>query len=217
MVEVDVHTYAQRHGISVRRVQAAAGAGSLPARKLAGRWVIDTDTARDHAPGRPLSARQSRALLAHLSADATWRDGLSASECQRVVLRAARLRGDSSPAHLLAEWIRSARPLPHGYRVADADLEDLRADARLTRGGISDSRSGLSDAGALEAHVAAVDLDGVVQEFLLVPDARPNVLLHIDDELPGRPLPLGDLIADLAQHEGPRERDAAAALIEAGW
>ncbi|WP_247649996.1 hypothetical protein [Clavibacter capsici] len=71
----------------------------------------------------------------------------------------------------------------------------------------------MSDAEELEAHVPADVLDSVVHEYLLVRSEQPNVLLHVHDGPVGRPLPLGDLIADLVQHQGPRERAAAAQLL----
>ncbi len=41
MAEISAAEYAKGQSISARRVQAAAAAGVLPARKIAGRWVID--------------------------------------------------------------------------------------------------------------------------------------------------------------------------------
>ncbi|OUE29497.1 hypothetical protein BFL35_14915 [Clavibacter michiganensis] len=213
MAEMSAAEYADDHGISARRVQAAAAAGSLPARKLAGRWVIDSAAAHHDRAGRPLSIRSAHALLTRLSGDGRWRESLSASEAARVSARLGRLQAHPDPASLLASWIRSARSAPMPYRVASADLEDLRADRRLVAGGISDPRSGMSDAEELEAHVPADVLDSVVHEYLLVRSEQPNVLLHVHDGPVGRPLPFGDLIADLVQHQGPRERAAAAQLL----
>ncbi|MFT2752915.1 hypothetical protein [Clavibacter sp. Sh2088] len=213
MTEMSAAEYADEHGVSARRVQAAAAAGSLPARKLAGRWVIESTAAHHHGPGRPLSPRSSHALLARISGHEDWRAGLSASEAARVSARLSRLQADPDAVSLLAAWIRSSRSVPRPYRVALAGLEDLRADPRLVAGGISDPRSGMSDAGELEAHVTAEDLDPLVHEYLLVPGERPNVLLHPHARPVERPLPLGELIADLAQHRGPRERAAATLLL----
>lgn len=213
MAEISAAEYAKEQGISARRVQAAASAGVLRARKIAGRWVIDTAGARHDEVGRPLSSRSVRALLARLSGDDAWRAGLSASEAARVVGRLARLRDASDTAELLAAWVRGARPEPRRFRVADEDLEDMRADPRLVAGGISDPRSGMSDAGELEAHVHGGDLDPIIHEYLLVPADRPNVLLHVREHPVQRPLPLGELIADLAQHPSPRERAAVSHLL----
>lgn len=213
MVEMSVAEYADHAGVSRRRVQAAAAAGVLPARELAGRWLIDADAVRRRGPGRPLSARSTGALVARLSNDAGWRDGLSASEGRRTQQRVDVLRSQPDPGRVMSAWIRSARPEPVGYRVADADLDDLRADDRLVLGGISDARSGLSDAGAVEAHVAERHLVPVIREYLLVPADRPNAYLHVRDAVVPRPLPFGELIADLAQHDSPRERAAVARLL----
>ncbi|MBF4622711.1 hypothetical protein [Clavibacter sp. VKM Ac-2872] len=213
MAEISAAEYAKEQGISARRVQAAASAGVLPARKIAGRWVIDTAESRHDEVGRPLSSRSVHALLARLSGDDTWRAGLSASEAGRVTGRLARLRDSPDAAEALAAWMRSARPAARPFLVADEDLEDLRGDPRVVAGGISDPRSGMSDAGELEAHLQVDDLDPIVHEYLLVPADRPNVLLHVHERPVQRPLPLGELIADLAQHRGPRERAAAAHLL----
>jgi hypothetical protein len=213
VAEISAAEYAKEQGISARRVQAAASAGVLRAHKIAGRWVIDSAEARHDEVGRPLSSRSVRALIGRLSGDDAWRDGLSPSEAGRVTARLARLWGDPEPAQLLAAWVRSARTPAREFLVAADDLEDLRADPRIVVGGISDPRAGLSDAGELEAHVTVDDLDPIVREYLLVPGDRPNVLLHVQERPVQRPLPLGELIADLAQHRGPRERAAAAHLL----
>ncbi|MDO4100083.1 hypothetical protein [Clavibacter michiganensis] len=213
MAEISAAEYAKGQSISARRVQAAAAAGVLPARKIAGRWVIDAAEARHDQVGRPLSSRSVRALLARLSGDDAWRAGLSASEASRVIGRLTKLRDAPNAAEVLAAWMRSARPAARSFLVADEDLEDLRADPRLVAGGISDLRSGLSDARELEAHVHVDDLDPIIHEYLLVSGDRPNVLLHVQERPVQRPLLLGELIADLSQHRGPRERAAAAHLL----
>ena len=101
-----------------------------------------------------------------------------------------------------------------GYRAAAADLEDLRDDQRLLPSGVSDPRAGLSDAGFIEGHAADADLLALERAFLLVrSDDRPNVLLHVDSDRPGDPVPLGRLIIELAHHDGARERAAASDLV----
>jgi hypothetical protein len=214
VVEISAAEYAERHGISVRRVQAAAANGALGARRLAGRWVIDDAGEHHSTPGRPLSARTVAALRRRLSGDAGWHEGLSNSERARVRSRVESLLESRTAAAVLAAWTRTAYAPPEPYRAADGDLDDLRHDGRLTLGGISDPRARISDAGVVEAHVADADLAGLQREYLLVASRdRPNVLLHIDQERPARPLPLGALIIELAHHDGPRERAAASELL----
>lgn len=217
MTEISASEYAVRHGISTRRVQAAASSGLLDARQIGGRWIIDDATPHRHAPGRPLSGRSAAALLACLSDAPEWTVGLSATEQRRTAKRVADLRRDARAPETLAAWLRAAHPAPEGYEVQTADLADLRTDARLTPGGTSDDRSGMSDGGRFEAHVSSSDVPTVIQEYLLVPSQRPNVLLRVHDGEAPRPLALGDLIADLSTSLGPRERSAAARLMREGF
>jgi hypothetical protein len=214
MVEISTAEYAARHGVSQRRVQAAAVAGSIPARRVGGRWLLDDSTDHDTRPGRPLSQRTVRAVECRLSGRPDWADGLSRSERSRLRQRLGELRADPVPWRRIAEWTRAERRAPLAYSAAADDLEDLRSDPRLVAGGVSDPRAGISDAGFLEAHVSDSDLAALEREYLLVrSDDAPNVELHVHPERPADPLPLGTLIFDLARHRGPRERSAATALI----
>ncbi|MBF4602218.1 hypothetical protein ITJ55_15535 [Frigoribacterium sp. VKM Ac-1396] len=216
MAELSASEYARHHDISTRRAQAAAAAGQLDARWVGGRWLIDDAVPHRHVPGRPLSRRSADALVARLSDTPDWAVGLSPSERGRTIARVDELRRGTKPSERLALWLRTAYPLPLGFEAPADDLPDLRLDDRLTPGGSSDDRSGMSVGGRLEAHVSAVDLDALIHEYLLVPSRRPNVLLRVHDEDAPRPLTLGGLIADLATSDGPRERAAADALVREG-
>ncbi|KIU01841.1 hypothetical protein [Frigoribacterium sp. MEB024] len=216
MAELSASEYAKRHDISTRRAQAAAADGQLDARWVGGRWLIDDAAPHRHQPGRPLSRRSADALMARLTDEPDWANGLSPSERGRTLARIVELRQGTTPSERLALWLRTAYPTMRGFDAPTADLPDLRLDTRLTPGGSSDERSGMSDGGRLEAHVSAVDLDAVVHEYLLVPSRRPNVVLRVHDGAAPRPLPLGALIADLATNTGPRERAAADRLIHEG-
>ncbi|WIB79027.1 hypothetical protein DEJ28_07985 [Curtobacterium sp. MCPF17_002] len=214
MSEMSTAEYAAKHGISQRRVQAAAVAGSIPARRVGGRWLVIESSVSRRRPGRPLSPRSVRAVECVLSGAHDWDAGLSRSERARAQRRLAELRADPVPWSTVAYWTRAEYREPVCYRAADADLEDLRDDGRLVPSGVSDHRSGLSDAGFLEGHVAGTDLDALEAEFLLVrTDDRPNVLLHVDDARSGGPVPLGRLIIELAHHDGARERTAVSELV----
>lgn len=215
MAEITTAEYAARHGVSRRRVQAAAAAGTLTARRVGAQWLVDDATPHRGRPGRPLSRRSVRAVECRLSGSPDWANGLSRSERGRIQERIAELRADPMPWQRIVNWTRTEYREPSGYQLAAADLEDLRADSRLVRAGVSDPRSGISDAGFLEAHVAEDDLATVQREYLLVAtDSRPNVLLHISAERPSDPLPLGTLIIELAHHDGARERAAARSLLD---
>lgn len=213
MAEVSASEYAKSHDISTRRAQAAAAAGLIDARWIGGRWVIDDAVPHRHLPGRPLSRRSADALLARLTDDPEWAGGLSPSERGRTLARVDELQQGTKPSERLALWLRAAYPEARGFEAPTADLPDLRRDARLTPGGSSDDRSGMSDGGRFEAHVSHADLDALAHEYLLVPSRRPNVLLRVHDGGTLGPLTLGALIADLATSAGPRERAAADRLI----
>jgi hypothetical protein len=76
----------------------------------------------------------------------------------------------------------------------------------------------MSAAGELEAYVRGGDLDGLVEDYLLVRDgARPNVVLREPSTamLPAswRPSILV-VAADLSDHDRPRENEQARRLIE---
>jgi len=156
-----------------------------------------------------------RAVVCRLSGAADWADGLSRSERGRTLARVVELRGDPVPWQRIVDWTRAEYRRPTGYRAAAADLEDLRTDGRVVLGGVSDPRTGISDAGFLEAHLAEADRGAVEREYLLVrTETNPNVLLHLDAERPSDPLPLGTLIIELAHHDGARERAATRSLLE---
>ena len=84
-------------------------------------------------------------------------------------------------------------------------IDDLRQDPRVVLSGVSDPRSGLSAAHQVEAYVQPPDLDAVVKDHLLIPAAVPSVFLHVTDHQVNAPVPLGLVLADLADHGGPRE------------
>ena len=95
-----------------------------------------------------------------------------------------------------------------------SDLADLKADERVVPSGVSDPRAGVSAADLVEAYVDRRDLAAVQSDFLLSAKGNHNVLFHVmDGPVPFSPVPLPVLIADMADHDGPREDAAAAALI----
>lgn len=118
------------------------------------------------------------------------------------------------------------------YRVAPADLADLRADGRVDLAGVSLPESGLASADLVEGYVADDELPDLVSEFLLVfvspsspsssGSAREgNVVLHVRDsgrvprEVVRAVLDGGGLLlaADLVEHRSPREQLKAAQVM----
>jgi hypothetical protein len=100
-------------------------------------------------------------------------------------------------------------------------LEDLLADPRVVRSGISaamDYNAGLVVAGSAEGYVRSSDAEDLTSDYSLNPDVGPaqaNVLLHVvDDEHAADWLfschvaPAAVVAADLAEREAPRDRAA---------
>ena len=87
-----------------------------------------------------------------------------------------------------------------------AGLRDLAKDERLLPSGVSDSRAGISAAGTIEAWLRHfMSLEQLVGEYLLLPDPKGQVVLHRGREHGEDRAPLGMIIADLADWNGPRE------------
>jgi hypothetical protein len=208
MPEQSVADYAAKNGLSVRRVQAQAASGALPARRVAGRWLIDESLEHRAVARRPLGVRMQKALSARLDG---LDDGLTPTERLRLARHLDELRSDADPADLIWAWFRPRRPLR--LDGLPSDVADLPADGRVVPSGFSDPRAGIAAAGMLEAHVGAHDLDAVLDDFILEPSDRPTVLLHVDDVRPSDPVPLAVLLVDLAQSPGPRERAQVGRLV----
>ncbi|WP_157603037.1 helix-turn-helix domain-containing protein [Rathayibacter sp. Leaf299] len=209
MAEESVSEFAEREKVSPRRVRALIERGRLPARQVGGQWLIDQASAHRPAPSRPLSARMRAGLLAVLSGEQPG--VLSASENARLRGYRNALLHSPEPDRILGAWVHERSALK--LQVAPSDLADLSKDQRLVKTGFSDPRAEIAAAGQLEARVAEADVDALRREYLLRPSDRPNVLLHITDEKPPSPLPLGLLLVDLARHEGVRERSRVAELL----
>lgn len=209
MPEESVVEYAQREGISPRRVRALIAQGSLPARQVGRNWLVDQASAHRPAASRPLADRMRKNLLAVLSGEAS--EGLSASERLRLRRYRSDLVQSPDPDRILAAWVRAAAP--QRLQVAARDLPDLAADDRIVKTGFSDPRAEIAAAGQLEARVARADIGALRREYLLRPAEQPNVLLHVSDEKPPSPLPLGLLLVDLAGHDGVRERSRVVELL----
>ncbi|WP_157485805.1 MULTISPECIES: hypothetical protein [unclassified Frigoribacterium] len=208
MPEQSVADYAAKNGLSVRRVQAQAACGALPARRVAGRWLIDDSLEHRAVARRPLGLRMQRALSARLD---DLDDGLTPTERVRLTRHLDELRSAADPADLIWAWFRPRRPLR--LDGLPSDVADLPGDGRVVPSGFSDPRAGIAAAGMLEAHIGADDLDAVLDDFILEPSDRPTVLLHVDDVRPSDPVPLAVLLVDLAQGPGPRERAQVGRLV----
>jgi excisionase family DNA binding protein len=235
---------AERLGVNESRVRQRIAAGSLRARKIGGRWLLedaDVTEVGGRPPGRPLSSHSAWVLLrladalGEREAARPGRAGPLAGVAPSVrtrsrnrlralhdqVLTAAALDSEEAfaqVADVLRNLLRNraARLL---YAASPLDLDDLRADARVSLSGLSHPKSGIASGGVVEGYIRQADLHALVRDYLLVP-ARPSeasVFLHVledDDSLQGAELMHGLdspllLAADLAEHRGPREEASA--------
>ncbi len=232
MPRMSVPEAAAELGVSVARVRQRIDEGSLVAEKLGGRWLVDlassgsADRPQRGRPVRPESVWFSLlALQLAGHGDLPKADLLSpglvaeankispASRNRAVARLSAAIAREDHDAILL--WLRN-RGERRVYKAAMADLPPLRADDRLLLSGLSHPDSGMSDPRLAEGYVAAADINAVAADHWLERpsiDEKPNVFVHIVPALPSR---IGALLlaADLAEHEGPRERRRGQELLD---
>jgi excisionase family DNA binding protein len=202
-MDVGVDEVAARLGVSTRRVRTLIDVGRIPARRLSGRWLIDeASVPRSVFVARPMSPRVAWALISILSGESP--DGLSQPERSRLLSRYRHMLAASDRSAVLRSWLPK-RALLMRRSVAPGDAAELLADSRVARSGISDPRSGMSSSGEVEAYVSPRDMDRVMAQYLLSDVGRPNVWLHVSDHTLAEPVPLGLVVADLADHDGSRE------------
>jgi excisionase family DNA binding protein len=227
-VRVSVAEAAEILGVHPQRVHQRIRQGSLPAEKVGNQWAIEIEDlrrVRHHAgPGRPLSAKSAWGLLAVAANDQAASE-LSPSARSRARSRLRNLLVHASSAGLddaaakLAHALgnRAARVL---FVASGQDLPDVRNDERIHLSGISLPESNMSGGAVAEGYVSSDDLDTLVDDYLLSPASRSraNVILHVV------PSDAGDLAlaslddvarsrlalaADLAEHDGVREKSEA--------
>jgi excisionase family DNA binding protein len=238
---------ARRLGVNESRVRQRITAGSLRAEKVGGRWLLDdadlTD-ASERPVGRPLSAHSAWALVAVAEALADPNHAASRAVdlmaapvarsrararlrnyCERAVRSLAAdneagvAQGARELRHLLRN--RAERAL---YSASPVDLDDLRADDRLSLSGLSHPEAGIASGGVVEGYLRRHHLGPLVEDYLLVGAAKEseaNVFLHVvDEDDPERWASLHEafgnwlvLAADLAEHRRPREEARALELV----
>ena len=229
MVDLSVAEAAQVLGVSARRVRALVESGHLPGRQVGGRWLlpsgaVDRRQEVRREGGRPLSPASAWNMLAVLSGAEDSLADLPAPARSRARSRARDLRRLDQIA---GKWPSSLASRAHNGRFYGhpSVLEDLLADPRIVRSGISaavDYDAGIVVAASAEGYVRSGDLDDVRSDYALNPDvgqAQANVLLHIvhDEQAAdwffGRQVaPMAVVAADLAERDAPRDRDAGLKL-----
>lgn len=227
-VRVSVAEAAEILGVHPQRVHQRIRQGSLPAEKIGNQWAIemnDLRRIRHHAgPGRPLSAKSAWDLLAVAASDQAA-SALSPSARSRARSRLSNLFAYVSSAGLddAAAQLRHAlgnRAERLLFSASNRDLPDVRADERVHLSGVSLPESNVSDGAAVEGYASSEDVSALVDDYLLsaVSRSRANVILHVVaadagnpalvalDEVARSPLALA---ADLAEHDGVREKSEA--------
>jgi hypothetical protein len=133
-------------------------------------------------------------------------------ERYRLFQKRDQLLGSGRPGVLLRSWLRRRADL---LRLAapEGDIAELLADPRLVPSGISDPRSAMSAGNGAEGYARRSDVEAVVRHYLMAESAEGNVWLHKSGRELLRAAPLGLVVADLADHDGPREDGVVEALL----
>jgi excisionase family DNA binding protein len=174
-------------GVSNRRIRALIASGQLPARQVAGRWMVPAGAVSGFLPkdgGRPMAEHSAWSVLASLA-------GEDVRVPSRLRNRVEQLESIPSPHLRLRAWM-SARGHLHRLWAFRPVIDDLVDDDRLILGGEYGGRS-LAPSDHLHAYVSAADFDHLVNDYgLRAPSEgkRPNVFLWAVadlDRVPRRP------------------------------
>ncbi len=156
--------------------------------------------------GQPMAPAMAWALIASLGGDAQHPD-VPPVRADRLDKYRERLldAGEEAPA-LLASWLRK-RGERQVFRAQPMDVGDLLQDPRVLPSGIADPRSGLASGDVAEVWLRDFSRLAELQgDYLLLPDVKGNVVIHRSGlEQRDAVAPLGLVIADLADWNGPRE------------
>ena len=211
-MDVAVSEFADAQGISPRRVLQLIEQGRVAARRSGGLWLIDSrEMSRRSFIRRPMSHKMAWAFIGLLSGG-DMDPGLDPAETARLRTRLREVDEHQEPARLLSSWLHSRSPVVK-FAISRDDGPRLAGDARFVPSGISDPRAQLSSSGEFEGYVKGDDLADLTRDFLLAPSSQPNVLLHVVDRSIASPVPLGLVIADLADRNSPREDAQVARLL----
>ncbi|MBI4941302.1 MAG: helix-turn-helix domain-containing protein [Actinobacteria bacterium] len=227
MSSISVSEAARRLGVNVPRIHQRIADGSLRAERIGSQWVVDErsllEVAERRDAGRPLSMRSAWAVIAVSDGDDESLRRLAPAERSRARQRLQRLLSAAQDrpagedaARAIAVSLRSMfrkRADRRLFRIAPADVDDLRGDGRW-QVLVDSAESGIAS-GDVEGYLAADEVEDLVKDFLLVPAVDGvGVVVHVvpqgQDPHPRSRLRLA---ADLAEHRGPREEARAAELL----
>jgi hypothetical protein len=212
-----VEEYANWRGVSPQRVRAMLRNGEISGRRAGERqWVVDDLAYSQRKPIRralgPVAAWAVIDLLSGEDADSD----LSPLQLHRARNHRDEIVHSENPAPLIHSLLRQ-RGERLVFRGAASDVRELiDSDKRILVSGISDPRSGVSAGDLAEVWVRDfMHLSGFLDDWLLQPDPRGNVVVHGGGRgLDGiEQVPIGLVAADLADWNGPREDSRAEALV----
>lgn len=227
MALISVAEAAEQLGVTPERLYQRINTGSLPAQRIGRHWAIDTTdlNALSRRPsGRPLSPTSAWALIAASRPDSDAATQFTPPTRSRArarytdLLDAARTATDLADLATLLQHTLGARARRVLYRASPLDLPALRDDPRLHLSGLSSPAARISAGDIVEGYARPRDLNDLEADHLLTPanHATANVVMHATSGT----WDITDLYdstlttaADLAQHQGPRERSRAHDLI----
>ena len=213
-MDITVAEFAIQRGVSERRVLELIKSGAVQARRSGGRWFIDVLEIKKRGQlRRSMNPKMAHALIGRLS-NGPWQKGLDPVQKHRIKLHLVELQNHENPSWLLSSWLRK-RGEVMSLRANPSDLRALHLDNRIIPSGVSDSRSGISTSDFVEGYIDKKLVKQFQKDYLLVDSNAPNVILRIVNFQLERPLPFGFVLADLADHNGPRENSQVARLLRA--
>jgi len=213
-MDISVAEFAIQRGVSERRVLELIKSGAVQARRSGGRWFIDVLEIKKRGQlRRPMSPKMAHALIVLLS-NGPWQKGLDPVQKHRIKLHLVELHNHEKPAWLLSSWLRK-RGEVISLRANPSDLSKLQLDNRIIPSGVSDPRGGISTSNFVEGYIDKKLVKQLQKDYLLVDSHAPNVILRNVNFQLERPLPFGLVLADLADHNGPREDSQVARLLRA--
>ena len=211
-MDMSVAEFADQRGVSERRVLELIRKGDVRARRSGGRWLIDVQEISKRALlRRPMSPKMAYALISLLS-NGAWREGLDPVQRHRMKRHVAELKNHKYPGWLLSSWLRKrGEVMP--MKANPVDLRKLQLDDRIFLSGVNDPRAGISASDFVEGYIERKSVKQFQKDYLLVDSDAPNVILRMVDIALERPLPMGLVLADLADHNGLREDSQVAKML----
>lgn len=209
---IGVSEYASQLGISPGRVRQLISAKRITATKSGGTWLIDQSQLKLRAlSSRPMSKSIATNFI-YLLSGMPWGENLQSNEKLRLQDYLAELKSNENPAALIAAWLKGYR-IEHRLQINPKDLAALGTENKIVASGVSDKRSTFAQANLFEGYVEKKNLNEIKRKFLMVESSNFNVLLRTSPIKLQKPIPLGLLLADLADHNQPREDKQVKTLV----